>query len=96
MFKTQIDELKLVLGQLHRDRAEAEIVAKDVAESHQAQTKVVADLQLVAINKLEKQNQDLVKQMSEQWLTLNTVSISFSPFCLILIISILIVAFFFN
>ena len=89
MYKTQIDDLNSVVGQLHQDRVDKEIVAKDIEESHQAQTKAMDDLHLGAINKLKQQNKDLAYQMSEQRQKSNLVSISFSLFCLLILISIL-------
>ena len=89
MYKTQIDDLNSVVGQLHQDRVDKEIVAKDIEESHQAQIKAMDDLHLGAINKLKKQNKDLAYQMSEQRQKSNSVSISFSLFCLLILISIL-------
>ena len=51
MFKTQIGELQSEVGQLCRDRADADIVSEDTTESQQAQIKAVENLRLVAINK---------------------------------------------
>ena len=36
MCKTEIDDLKSAVGQLHRDRVDKEIVAQDIEESHRA------------------------------------------------------------
>ena len=71
---------KSAVGQLHRDRVDKEIVAKEIEESHRAQIKAMDDLHLGAINKLKKQNKDLASQMSEQWHKSNLVSISFFLF----------------
>ena len=54
MYKTQIDDLNSVVGQLHQDRVDKEIVAKDIEESHQAQIKAMDDLHMGAIDKLKK------------------------------------------
>ena len=89
MYKTEIDDLKSAVGQLHRDRVDKEIVAKEIEESHRAQIKAMDDLHLGAINKLKKQNKDLASQMSEERHKSNVVCISFSLCCLLILILIL-------
>ena len=54
MYKSEIDDLKLMVRQLHRDRVDNEIVAEDLEESHQDQIKAMDDLYLGAIDKLNK------------------------------------------
>ena len=80
---------KSAVGQLHRDRVDKEIVAKEIEESHRAQIKAMDDLHLGAINKLKKQNKDLASQMSEERHKSNVVCISFSLCCLLILILIL-------
>ena len=75
MYKTQIDELNSVVGQLHRDRVDKEIVAADTAESHQAQIKAIEDRHLDAINKLKsrfkiKQNKCRSSVIHQTWYAL--------------------------